>query len=475
MPFSEFYCDPVNGSNLNGGSDSGTPSMSDTAGTGSWVSTTNVYISVATTGAVAVGQFISIYQSGATQPAYVARITAVSGGSGSAWTITLSSTAFSGSKPTTGSSFSAKVGGAWLGPTGTVGFPIGFISSALTDSGGDVPRVSFKNSATFSITAAMTQSTAGPIVFQGMTSTSGDGGYATISGPTTGTSFVLLTANVQALTFTNLILENNGNSGSSDGVVCNNMATLFFQCVVNSVRGNGFHCSWCEQCEVYSVNQSATSNNAGFNTDTTGGLFKRCISHSPTGTNTHGFACSTGGSQAIADCIADSNTGCGYYLNSSFGAMKLAGCVAYNSTSDGIKIAQQAAVTIDSCILVSNGGDGINGNSQTPIGVVNNCAFYSNANQTATLAAVVVNGSITLTGNPFTAPTTGNFTLNSTAGAGAACKAAGVGTFTQTASGYTGTVSSPDVGAVQATDTGGSGGGGGSILSSSIIQSFGAR
>ena len=58
--YTEFYCNASTGSNVNGGSDAGSPSMSDTAGTGSWNSGTNVYVSASTTGTVTVGQFMSI-------------------------------------------------------------------------------------------------------------------------------------------------------------------------------------------------------------------------------------------------------------------------------------------------------------------------------------------------------------------------------------------------------------------------------
>src|SRR4051794_8759013 len=101
--------------------------MSDTAGTGSWNSATNVYVSVATNGSVAVGQFMSIYSGAATIAAYTARIITVTGGGGSAWTITLSATAKAGASPTTGATFKAQVGGAWLGPNAAVAFPLNYI------------------------------------------------------------------------------------------------------------------------------------------------------------------------------------------------------------------------------------------------------------------------------------------------------------------------------------------------------------
>ena len=83
-------------------------------------------------------------------------------------------------------------------------------------------------------------------------------------------------------------------------------------------------------------------------------------------------------------------------------------------------------------IAVSNGGYGVNANNvTTPVspwvgplyGGASN-AYYGNTSG-ARNNFPSLPGDVTLTGSPFTNPSGGDFTLNNTAGAGAACKGAG--------------------------------------------------
>lgn len=441
MPtYSEKYCDPVNGSNLNAGDDAGSPSMSDTAGTGSVSTVTHQYTSVATNGAVSVGQFISIYSGAATVPAFIARITAVSGGSGSAWVISYSTTAISGTEPTTASTYKAQVGGAWKGPSAAVTFPFNFLTKAATDAAADPVRCNLKNNGTYNVTAASTITSSANmdlLTYQGYSSSPGDGGVAVIDGGTSGASFSPLTVGAAALgvTLRDLRIQNNGATGSAAGLITANSQALFERVTACNVRGAGFTVSGttglvANNCEAFNCNQSNTATTGGFLGGAGGAYLRGCISHHNTGTNNCGFV---GPILMLVDCIADSNGLHGIFTNTATGLCQFNFCTSSNNGGDGIRNGVGTAmVDVINCLFVSNTGTGVNQSSAPAAAVarVANCAFYNNGAQTAGINDV--SGSITLTGNPF-ADTTGNFGLNNIASVGASCRGAGFGIFIETA------------------------------------------
>ncbi len=105
-------------------------------------------------------------------------------------------------------------------------------------------------------------------------------------------------------------------------------------------------------------------------------------------------------------------------------------------------------------LLVNNTGWGITvgngGGNQT---LIRNNAFYNNSSgQVTSTAYTDVVGSITLSGVPFVDAANGDFRLNNTAGAGAAARGSAWSPFTQTQSGYAGTLGYTDVGAAQHQD-----------------------
>lgn len=87
-----------------------------------------------------------------------------------------------------------------------------------------------------------------------------------------------------------------------------------------------------------------------------------------------------------------------------------------------------------------------------PIMANENNAYGANSSPRSGLPAGT--GDVTLTGNPFTNAASGDFSLNSTAGAGTACK--GVG-YPQTFLAGLSTTSTPDIGIAQQTTSGGGG------------------
>lgn len=439
--------------------------MSDTAGTGSWASTTNIYTSVTQTGSVTVGQWLCIYTAaqaaGGTAGTYWARITAVSGGGGSVWVITLSGTAFLGTSPSSGSTYLASVGGAWKGPNGTIPFPMNQVKSTTTDASGDLPRVNYNSAANYAITSALNLAIPGSnVVHQGYTTTPGDGGRATFSGPTTGAQFVLLTISQGPYRFADIIFSKNGASGTPQNGISLTFTSsyaIFERCSFASMGLAGISSSTTTstvsfiQCEAYSNQNGGGTGGlilAGTNSSY---LLDRCISYTNAGTA--GYILGTGCSAGFVNCIAYNNLGIGFCLAATSWAM-FDGCAALSNSTDGFACLGGSMI-LTNCISTSNSGYGFNPTTGA-VAMLRNCASYSN---TSGRSANTVDdiGAITLSNDPYIAGALGNFALSSQAGSGALCRGAGCGTFTENLSILTAgpTIGFPDVGPAKCANSGG--------------------
>lgn len=465
MSFTEFTC-RSGGSNLYAGSldgaaEAGTSPLV-TYTNGGWNSGTGVYTPASgnpVSAGVAVGQWVSVYTDGASAPTgFVARVTAVS-----STTITLSTSAKSGTAPTTAASgITAVVGGAWAGPNGATAFPFGFVQGTMVDAASEKPRINLKNDQTYSVTAAMTHANT-ICTFQGYGTAFGDPGRATVSGGTSGASYIVLTVSAgQQVWLRNLIFANNGATGTSAGVSIPNSRNACANCVFTGMLGSG--CTGAglyQQCEFYGNNTSNTAGAGGF-LPTNFCFFERCVFHDNTGSNNAGLVGTGSATPFCVDCVFDSNGKQGVSVGSN-GPASFNGCVFYGNGNAGVTISSSTSVTFfTNCIFALNGTYGFDSASGSIYAKIDNCAFYSNtsgqANPGLQSAFSEGNGVLTLAGDPFVDAANGDFRLNATAGAGAACRGAGIGTFAQTAPSYAGTVAYPDVGAVQHQDAGGSAG-----------------
>lgn len=134
-------------------------------------------------------------------------------------------------------------------------------------------------------------------------------------------------------------------------------------------------------------------------------------------------------------------------------------CEAVNCGGDGFKIeaSSNARNTIlERCLSVHNGGYGYNSGASSNCAVLIDCAAQGNTSGAKNNILNAELGSVTtstLTGDPLTASTTKNFTLDNTASEGAALR--GVSYAWQQ---LTTTTSYGDIGAVQHQDSGGGGG-----------------
>ncbi len=452
MAYTEFYCDPVNGSQTNAGSTTnGTPAYSAT--NGGWNSVTGVFTPVSgdPSSSVAIGDFLSVYTDGATQTGFVARVTGVN-----STTITVSLTDKSGTIPTTAASgISAKAGGCWKGPNSTgTNLPMSVIDGSLKNAAGDPPKVWMKNNAKYSIPSAIVRSISG-VTYEGYTTTPGDGGIAWLDGITVGSSYTLLTLSGVNNTLIGIELSNTGaTSGTAtNGITLTGSENLLRRCIAHDVRGSGFSVSGdniVEECEAYACNKANSSDQGGFLISSRGDLV-RCISHDNTGSNAVGFLNTTNG--AIFEyCVADSNGGDGFRTTVASLAQVFRHCDSYNNGGDGLELANASAdvlIYIENCNFVKNTGWGVNGSGAgTRRGLMLNCGFGSGSQAngsgaTTGLGFISERGSVTYASGvtPWNDPATGDFRITL-----AAAKNAGRGSFTQVQSGYTGTTGYPDIG-----------------------------
>lgn len=172
----------------------------------------------------------------------------------------------------------------------------------------------------------------------------------------------------------------------------------------------------------------------------------------------HGFSLGGNNTGAIFfRCIAARNktggTYNGFHMDAALNDAQLTNCVAWDNSGSGVAFtgSYQSGTIVDS-IFVLNGAYGINFGTTQRNGSLawNYNAFYSNTSGARNNVTAGAND-VTLTGDPFTNGASGDFSLNNTAGAGAACRAAGYpGVFINgLTTGYI------DLGAAQHQDSGG--------------------
>lgn len=361
MAYTEFYVQPT-GSNLNSGS-TNTDAPTHEYASGDWVQSTGVF-TVASgnpeSDGVAVGDFASVYADGATQTGFVGRVTART-----STTITVSFSASSGASGTSPANGTGdrtlRIGGAWAGPSGAVGFPFGFIRGQLTNVASEDLRVNIKAGTNYAVSAAMNnnKSSSGRIILEGYGSVPGDGGKAIINGGNSGTGYNLLSSTTGRTTFKNLIFDSNGATGGAATsllTLSTGTGVVVFNCIFRNSRGHGLNSSGIGglviECLAHDTGQGGSST-YGFQGSTT--TFLNCISRDNAG---RGFGESN--SEIVClNCISYRNT-IGFLLSGGSGV--LINCDAYDNTGDGFSFFSSAVnfarfVNINA---VKNGGWGIN-------------------------------------------------------------------------------------------------------------------
>jgi len=319
-------------------------------------------------------------------------------------------------------------------------------AAASANQGYEVMVFWFKATATYTISTGVTFSGGvanNPLLrFIGYTSTRGDGGSITVQ-PSAAITTITLSWYVS---LENFIL--NGNSTGTQGVSVTGRYNQLYNVVAHHFTAEGIIQS--EQCTIY-VNCSV------YNCGGTNGSFVpeiavliSCYCYNAKGFYSIAPAPAT---TVFIDCVAYNNTGWGFYTSGFI--CSVTRCVAANNSLGGI-YSNLAQVT--NCILVGNTGYGIYVNflySAVPGSpLFLNNAFYSNSSGNYSNSGYGYTnggglGDIILTGNPFNNPSSNDFSLNNTAGAGAACRAAGFPGVAPFGTGYI------DIGALQSQSTGG--------------------
>lgn len=452
MAFTEFYCNSSTGSNLNGGSGTGTVKYTST--NGNWDGTsTFTPADTQLASLIAVGDFASVYIDGATVGVYIARVVTINQSGGNITSVVLSTTAKAGSAPTSNATArTIKVGGAFQGPNAASWFPFTLASYGNTNTDAAADKVRSNMTGTFSMTAS-TASFSASHVIQGYTSSAGDGGQAIIDGGTS-TATLVTDIGVGGVTFVDIIWTTSFGSANGTLFTTTRIAN-FFRCVFHGARAYALNLtssSNCVECEFYDNNKSNTSAQAAV---ISGGndLFLRCVFHDNAGSNTSGINISAG-AVSLQNCIFDTNGqfGVNITLGSSNGIFLIANCDFYNNGSDGLKIASGTIdpVWIENSNFIKNVGAGINNASI----ILTNGFAYNNgygagtqANGSAdTVGVIAVSGSVTYASNvtPWADPANGDFRITL-----AAARGTGKAAFPETAPGYTGTIGHPDIGAAQ--------------------------
>lgn len=342
---------------------------------------------------------------------------------------------------------------------------------ALMTAAGDILYV--KNSATYTLTASAGYPASGGSLtarslIEGYTTTPGDGGRPLITSATDGVH-----------------LFNNGDGTERSYLTWRNLRISH----TASTRGNGWRASFGSTNYPRLENVSIDGCAVGFEDNYQAiGLvvskceIKNCTSHglySAYGVRVFGSEIRNNGGDGVRMAWQDTtwpyefessiiagNSGYGINFsltgNGTQGGPHVRRCVIWGNTSDGVRTAEttdQARTTFVNNVIGLNGGYGINLGPSTAKND-NWCAlnwgnaYYSNTSGPRNNLAAGT-GDVTLSADPFTDSSGGDFSLNSTAGGGAACRAAGFpGAFPAgLVTGYA------DIGAVQHQDSGGGGGG----------------
>jgi hypothetical protein len=259
----------------------------------------------------------------------------------------------------------------------------------------------------------------------------------------------LITASGARVRIENLEFAPNANANVTgvmdDGTHTHVLNCKFTGTLIYGYRGNtasGARVRSCEAsgCTTAAYSLTATSQALG------------CVALSPTGTS----AFSLNGAGSIAwRCVARGGTALRHFVYTQSGGL-MVGCASHGGAGDGFDFGSTVGNQAVNCVAYGAADRGF----EAAAGSANlliNCAGGGNAADydAADFPADSVEGFVTLTADPFTDAANGDFTLNNTAGGGAALKGAG---YPQTLPGLTGE-SHPDVGAYQSAASFATGGG----------------
>ena len=196
-------------------------------------------------------------------------------------------------------------------------------------------------------------------------------------------------------------------------------------CLVKNCTNNGISSSGDSVTSIFVCEVTACSGSNGAVVLVAGGSITLEDSYVHANTVT-GVYC--GGAAFVSRCIIAGNTGASDGIYLSTWPVWIRNCTIYGNGRHGIYDPSYWILnTIVGNIITGNGGYGINAAIMTPSGQDARCDYNAFYNNTSGARNIVLAGDhdVTLTGDPFMNAAAGDFSLNSTAGAGAACRGAG--------------------------------------------------
>lgn len=457
MPFTELYIQ-ANGDNRNTGTTtSPTPIYSAVAG--DWDNTTGRYTPNSGDPSLLVspGDYASLYINSSGIAQNLRRVISVD--SSGYYLVTATTTGGTGSTLITQSgNIASRVGGAWLGPSGTQNMPFGNQTNAarLRNISGYRVRVNIKNDRIYNVTSSTPfwNGNGGvfPLTIQGYNTIPGDSGQAIFDGGT-GASFTIADTTTAGLVdLIDLIFRNNGNTGSSIGVQLGS-TNRAIRCVFANCKGAG----------VSLGNRSVLIDCESYNNGSTGytgvtNMFYRCIAHH---NGSHGF-----NNSSVAgwmNCISYANSGHGFNHAATTSFVSAINCDSYANMGHGYAMTGSTSAQtfgyLVNCNLVNNSGYAIWGDPTSTRSYslrLANCGFGSGSMEN--VSGVIPSHITAILGEnlfnypagetPWANPNIGDFRI-----VHKLAKGRGNGYFTQTAEGQGGTIGYPDVGAASHINT----------------------
>lgn len=271
--------------------------------------------------------------------------------------------------------------------------------------------------------SAITLPSIGQVEIIGYTTTRDDGVAPTW---TCGSGVTMITANNASTTNWRIstICFDGADIASSRAFTGSSGNVAWFNCEFKRFKNSAISLSavgWFTACKFTSntnTNVVTTSNTA---------MFSNCIWSGNTVTT---LLCQSNGRAFCHHCLWYDNTGATtdcVQVNGSSGYAFVANCTIDGAGRYGISI--QATTGINQILntLVTNSGSyGIQASATVESLFTTNCAFYNNTSgDYSGISAGHKSGDITLTGDPYTDRSSDDYSLNSTAGAGGACRDAG--------------------------------------------------
>jgi hypothetical protein len=233
--------------------------------------------------------------------------------------------------------------------------------------------------------------------------------------------------------------------------------------VAKDIRGSGLFFGGSGiaiECEAYGCGVGGGVADGGFRNSNGHIDYIRCISHDNTAATCSGWFVGSLG-VTLNNCIADSNGTNGVTLDQSTAQTSLVGVDLYNNGGHGVHIKTSTGTSVILSMVNVNlfkntqWGVFLASGMTNVVGVINNLAFGAGTEangagtiSTTTLGGLIVRDSTMTTypanTNPWADAPNGDFDISNVLGWGT-----GLGTYTQTAPSYSGTLAYPDIGSVQ--------------------------